>query len=299
MSWPERARVRAVLAVARDRAVDEARVLLAQPLVAHAEPVHHAGPERLEQHVVLAHQPQQHLAAALLLEVQPDRALAAVEREEQRRLRRVVGALVVGRRPADVVAHAGVLDLEHVGAEVGEQQRAEAARQQPGEVEDLDVRERAHAVDPSRACRAARAPRRRSPRAGRRPRPSAAPARSGRRSSAPSRRRAGRSCPRGPTRTLPPSAAAAATSIHWSRLIPITPQLLRPSAPPGICSAMWARLRGVGPDAAGHAHHARDLQRLGQQPHVEQRVEVGHVPGVEALVLGPDAELVHRRRGTR
>ena len=49
----------------------------------------------------------------------------------------------------------------------------------------------------------------------------------------------------------------------------------------------------VGPHAAGHAHHAGDLQRLAQQAHVEQRVEVGHVPGVEALVLGPDAQLVH------
>src|SRR3712207_8263101 len=41
------------------------------------------------------------------------------------------GALVVGGRPADVVAHPRVLDLEHLGAEVGQQQRAEAAGQQP------------------------------------------------------------------------------------------------------------------------------------------------------------------------
>jgi hypothetical protein len=47
-------------------------------------------------------------------------------------------------------------------------------------------------------------------------------------------------------------------------------------------------------DTAGDPHHARDLQRRLQQPHVEQRVEVGQVPGVEALVLGPDAGLVHR-----
>ena len=40
----------------------------------------------------------------------------------------------------------GVLDLEHVGAEVGEQQRAEAAGQQAREVEDADALERqAHA----------------------------------------------------------------------------------------------------------------------------------------------------------
>ena len=62
MSWPERRGVGAVLAVARDRAVDEARVLLLQPLVAHAQPVEHAGAERLEQDVVFAGQPEQDLA---------------------------------------------------------------------------------------------------------------------------------------------------------------------------------------------------------------------------------------------
>jgi hypothetical protein len=123
--------VGAVLAVAADRAEDEAGVLLAQPVGADAEAVEHAGAERLEQHVVLAHERQQHLAPALLLEVEPHRALVAVQRQVERRLRRVVGALVVGRRPAHVVAHPRVLDLEHVGAEVGQQQRAEAAGQQP------------------------------------------------------------------------------------------------------------------------------------------------------------------------
>ncbi len=138
-------RVGAVLAVAGDRAVDEPGVLLAQALVADPEPLHHPRPKRLEQHVVLAHQPQQHLAPGVGLQVEPDRALAAVEGEEERGLGRVVGALVVGRRPADVVAHPGVLDLEHVGPEVGQQQRAEAARQQPRQVEHLDPGERAHA----------------------------------------------------------------------------------------------------------------------------------------------------------
>ena len=79
---------RAVLAVAGDRAVDDPRVLLAHPLVADAEPVEHAGPEGLEHDVVFAHEPQQRLAPALVLQVEADRALVAVEREEQRRLAR-------------------------------------------------------------------------------------------------------------------------------------------------------------------------------------------------------------------
>ena len=48
------------------------------------------------------------------------------------------------------------------------------------------------------------------------------------------------------------------------------------------------------PDAAGDAHHQRDLQRRAvEQAHVDQRVEVGDVAGVEALVLGLDPELPH------
>ena len=69
----------AVLPVAGDRAVDEPRVLRAQALPAHAQPIQHARPERLEQHVGVARQPQQDLAAPVALEVDADRALAAVE----------------------------------------------------------------------------------------------------------------------------------------------------------------------------------------------------------------------------
>ncbi len=47
-------------------------------------------------------------------------------------------------------------------------------------------------------------------------------------------------------------------------------------------------------DAAGDAHHQGDLQRRLEQAHVEERVEVGDVAGVEALVLGLDPELPHR-----
>ena len=137
--------VGAVLAVAGDRADDDRRVGLAHPLVADAEAVEHTGPEAVEDDVVSLHQPQQGLPPAVRFEIEPHGALAAVEGEVERRARarRLVGVIaVVGRRPADVVAHPGVLDLEHLGAEVGEQQRAEAAGQQSGEVEDPDVGER-------------------------------------------------------------------------------------------------------------------------------------------------------------
>ena len=56
---------RPVLPVAGDRAVDEPRVLLAQPLLADAEAVEHARAEGLEHDVGLAHEREQRLAAAL------------------------------------------------------------------------------------------------------------------------------------------------------------------------------------------------------------------------------------------
>ena len=143
--------VRPVLPVAGDRAVDEPRVLLAQPLVADPQPLHHAGAEALEQHVGLAHEPQQHLAPRVGLQVDADRALVAVERQEQRAARALLRPLVARRRPAHVVAEPRVLDLQHVGAEVGQQPRAEAARQQPREVEHADALERAAHVRPRRS----------------------------------------------------------------------------------------------------------------------------------------------------
>ena len=106
--------------------------------------------------------------------------------------------------------------------------------------------------------------------------------------------RAGRGCPRARRGRCRRATSAAPISLHWSREIPITCQLLGPSGPPGICSAMKADVAGVGPDAAVDADHQRDVERLLEQPHVDQRVEVGDVAGVEALVLGLDPELAHR-----
>ena len=143
-----------VLAVAGDRAVHERRVLLAEALVADAEALQHAGSEGLEQHVVVAREGQQHLPPPLALQVDPDRALVAVERQEERRARALRKLLVVRGRPAHVVAGARVLDLQHLGAEVREQERAEPSREQAREVEHLQPRQRLRAhrgVTPSSA----------------------------------------------------------------------------------------------------------------------------------------------------
>jgi hypothetical protein len=130
--------------VARDPAVDDPRVHLPHPLVADAEALQHAGAEAVEHDVVALDEAEQGLLPLLVLEVQPDRPLAPVERKVERRAGSQPLLLLVAverRGPADVVAHAGVLDLQHLGAEVGEQQAAEAAGQEPGQVEDPDVGE--------------------------------------------------------------------------------------------------------------------------------------------------------------
>ena len=177
---------RPVLPVAGDRAEDDLRVDGAHRLVADAEAVEHAGPEGLEHDVVLAHEREQQLAPGVLLEVDADRALVAVQREKQRRARARRRALDIRRRPADVVAHPHVLDLQHVGAVVGEQQRAEAAGQQPAEVEHAHAFQRqaagaGHRGPDGRRARRAAAWLRRPGRAAARAASAAARARSARR----------------------------------------------------------------------------------------------------------------------
>ena len=67
-----------VVAEAGDREHHQPRVDLVQPLDREAEPVEHAGPEVLHQHVGAGHQPGQELPALLGLEVGGHRLLVAV-----------------------------------------------------------------------------------------------------------------------------------------------------------------------------------------------------------------------------
>jgi hypothetical protein len=83
-----------------------------------------ARPVRLDEHVEAAHEPAQHVGRARCLEVERHGALAAVERDVTRFER-------LGRHRAEAVTEARVLDLDHVGTEVGEERRAERAGVQP------------------------------------------------------------------------------------------------------------------------------------------------------------------------
>ena len=110
---------------AGDRAVDEAGVALTQRRVVRAEALGAAGPERDDHHIRARRQLAQAFARALLAGVEGDRALAA---QPDRR----------GGEAAERVA-AGPLDLDHVGAVVGEHHRRDAADRAAAEVDHADV----------------------------------------------------------------------------------------------------------------------------------------------------------------
>ena len=96
-----------------------------QRVVADAEPVGDAGPERLDDHVGVVGEPAERVGAGRVLQVDGDRAPRPVPHRV---------AAVVAERVA-----AGRLDLDDVGALLGEQQHAERAGDPPRQVEDADT----------------------------------------------------------------------------------------------------------------------------------------------------------------
>ena len=133
---PRAIAVGTVLPVPRNRAEDDAIVALVQRRVAHPQPVHHAGAKALDDYIGALRHPQEPLPLAVVLQIHRHRALVAVDRE------------IAARRPvaargevAHVVAAAGFLYLDHVGAEVGEDHREEGAREKAGQVEHSDAPE--------------------------------------------------------------------------------------------------------------------------------------------------------------
>ena len=130
-------RIGPALPVAGDAAIDEAWIELGQRGVAEPEPVHDTGAKALDQRVGAGRQAPQQRAAFRLLEVDAQAFLVAIDE-----LVEIAG--VTRHRPhrADIVAGAGVLDLDHLGAVIGEVLGGERAGQQTGEIEDAQAGER-------------------------------------------------------------------------------------------------------------------------------------------------------------
>jgi hypothetical protein len=118
--------VRSVLAEPGDRTVNDPRIDGPDGLVADAQPVDRAGAEALDDDPGGAGELEEKVAPGRGLEIEGDALLARVQGQE-------IGALAVdeGRHRADVVAGLEVLDLDDLGAKVGQEQRAERAGQEP------------------------------------------------------------------------------------------------------------------------------------------------------------------------
>jgi hypothetical protein len=119
------------LAEARHRGVDDARIDGFHVRGAKAELVERPRPVRLEQYVRGARELEQDLDRLRSLEIEHEAALVAVERDEAHAL-----AIADRRRGA---AHVALrrLDLDHLGAHVGEQCAGERAGDEIRQLDDL------------------------------------------------------------------------------------------------------------------------------------------------------------------
>ena len=136
-------------AKALDRGHDHLRIDAVDLFPGKAHAVEHAGAEVLHQHVAGLDQRGEDFLALGVLGVERDRTLVVVQHGEIQ----AVHVRNVLQLPARDVADAGTLDLDHVGAEPGQQLRAGRARLDVGEIENFYARERlGHYLAPYCVC---------------------------------------------------------------------------------------------------------------------------------------------------
>jgi hypothetical protein len=138
-------RIGSVLAEAGDRAIDQFRIDPLQAVVIEAVFGKAADLEILDDDIGFGGEFADQLLAARRRHVDEYRGFAAVGGEEIGGIAAAaVGVLDEGRTPAArVVAFAGFLDLDHLGAEIGEQLRRPGPGENAGEIENADVGKRA------------------------------------------------------------------------------------------------------------------------------------------------------------
>ncbi len=122
---------RAGAVVPGDRAVDQARLLVLQGVVAQAQPLDVAELEVLDHDVALADQIPRDGLAFRCFQVEAHRTLVAVDAVEVRGF----GGADAHAPVARVVAALGVLHLDHFGAQVAQHHRAPRPGQHTGEVQ--------------------------------------------------------------------------------------------------------------------------------------------------------------------
>ena len=124
-------------AVAGDAGVDEPRVALGEALGVEAEAREHDGAQVGDEHVGTIDEAERDVASRFLREVERDAPLAAVV-ELEGRIGRHLEAGGAEEEPAERVA-VGRLDLDHVGAPVGQDAGRRRARHPEGELDDPDA----------------------------------------------------------------------------------------------------------------------------------------------------------------
>ena len=128
----------AAIAKAADRDIDDLRRDLPHHVFAQANALDDAGAHVLDEHIGALQQLLHQIHAALVFGIDRDRALGAIVVQE----RGGKAALTV-RHGAGEVAAAGVLDLDHLGALVGQHHRRQGAGNNAGHVDHTKTCKRA------------------------------------------------------------------------------------------------------------------------------------------------------------
>ncbi len=136
--------ITAVLPEAADRDQNDVVLARAQLFPADAPAVERAGTEVLDHEVGAAAQVEKDLAAPWRVEIEREAALVTVERRLHERERRLRAGQERRRAARDLSGR--VLDLDHVGAVIGEDAASHRARPRGGELDHTHARERTRQV---------------------------------------------------------------------------------------------------------------------------------------------------------
>ena len=127
--------VGAVLAIGRDAGIDDARIDGLQVRIIDPQPPFHVGAEILDHHIGLLREPQQQRAPGLVLEVDGDAALVAVQILE-------IAAVAGAANRVAALQPLRRFDLDDIGAPIGELARAGRPRTHPRQIEHGEMIER-------------------------------------------------------------------------------------------------------------------------------------------------------------
>ncbi len=128
----------AALVEAGDGAEDDLRVSRGEGRVSQPEPVQDARSKALDHHLKPGQEAEQEFPPRRTLQVDRDGALAPIEG-----VKGAAEPLVLGRQVAEIITRGSILHLDHVSAEIGQDEGTERPGQQPGEIKNANALKRA------------------------------------------------------------------------------------------------------------------------------------------------------------